>query len=52
MWDASAATKAGFRGAWTSFYEKEACLDVFSEAKMYVVAGSLVGMANQLIANS
>ncbi|KAL5119244.1 hypothetical protein ACEQ8H_002731 [Pleosporales sp. CAS-2024a] len=52
MWDVAAATKVGFRGAWTSVYEKEACLDVFSEAKMDVVAGSLVDMAKQMIEKS
>jgi 2-haloacid dehalogenase len=52
MWDVSAATKVGFRGAWTSVYEKEACLDVFSEAELEVVAGSLVEMAQQIIEKS
>jgi 2-haloacid dehalogenase len=52
MWDVAAATKVGFRGAWTSVYEKEACLDVFSEAKLEVVAGSLVEMAQQIVEKS
>jgi 2-haloacid dehalogenase len=52
MWDVAAATKVGFRGAWTSVYEKEACLDVFSEAKMEVVAGGLVEMAQQIVEKS
>jgi 2-haloacid dehalogenase len=49
MWDVTAATKVGFRGAWSSVYEKEACLDVFSDAHLEVVAGSLLDMAQQII---
>jgi 2-haloacid dehalogenase len=52
MWDVAAATKVGFRGAWTSEYEKEACLDVFSDAKLEVVAGSIVEMAQQIVEKS
>ncbi|EAT83168.1 hypothetical protein HBI56_071880 [Parastagonospora nodorum] len=52
MWDVAAATKVGFRGAWSSVYEKEACLDVFSETKLDVVAGSLVEMAQQIVEKS
>ncbi|EOA88686.1 hypothetical protein ACJQWK_05744 [Exserohilum turcicum] len=52
MWDVSAATKVGFRGAWCSVYEHEPCLDVFSEAKMEVVTDSLVDMANGIVAKS
>ncbi|KAF2028092.1 hypothetical protein EK21DRAFT_102055 [Setomelanomma holmii] len=41
LWDVAAATKVGFRGAWTAVYEKEACLDVFSEAKLECTIGSM-----------
>lgn len=52
LWDVAAATKVGFRGAWSSVLEKEACLDVFSDAKLEVVAGSLVEMAQQVVDKS
>lgn len=52
MWDVSAATKVGFRGAWTAEYEHDPCLDVFSEAKMEVVAENLVDMAKAIVAKS
>ncbi|KAF2716171.1 HAD-like protein [Polychaeton citri CBS 116435] len=52
MWDVAAATKVGFRGAWSSVYEGEACLDVFSNAKLEVVAGSLVEMAQEIVRKS
>ncbi|KAF2479626.1 HAD-like domain-containing protein [Neohortaea acidophila] len=52
MWDVAAATKVGFRGAWSSVYEQEPCLDVFSDAKMEVVAGSLVDMAREIVRRS
>lgn len=49
MWDVAAATKVGFRGAWSAVYEKEACLDVFSDAKLEVVAGSLMEMGQEIV---
>lgn len=52
MWDVAAATKVGFRGAWSSVYEHEPCLDVFSDAKLEVVAGSLTEMAQGIIHHS
>ncbi|KAF2252730.1 HAD-like protein [Trematosphaeria pertusa] len=52
LWDVAAATKVGFRGAWSSVLEKEACLDVFSDAKLEVVAGGLEDMAKQIIEKS
>ncbi|KAJ4332649.1 hypothetical protein N0V87_008209 [Didymella glomerata] len=52
MWDVTAATKVGFRGAWSAVYEKEACLDVFSESKLEIVAGGLEEMAQQIVEKS
>ncbi|KAF1938600.1 HAD-like protein [Clathrospora elynae] len=52
MWDVAAATKVGFRGAWSSVYEKEACLDVFSDVELEVVAGGLLEMAHQIVEKS
>ncbi|KAH8730278.1 haloacid dehalogenase [Phaeosphaeriaceae sp. PMI808] len=52
MWDVAAATKVGFRGAWSSVYEKEACLDIFSDAKLEVLAGGLEEMAQKIIEKS
>lgn len=52
MWDVAAATKVGFRGAWSSVYEKEACLDVFSDAKLEVMAEGLLEMAQQIVEKS
>lgn len=52
MWDVSAATKVGFRGAWSAVYEKEACLDVFSDAKLEIVADSLVDMGQEIVNKS
>lgn len=52
MWDVSAATKVGFRGAWSAALEKEPCLDVFREAKMEVISGSLLEMADSIISKS
>ena len=43
--------RVDFYGSWTSVSEKEVRLDAFSKAKIDVVAGSLVGMAKQIIAN-
>ncbi|KAK5105865.1 hypothetical protein LTR62_001952 [Meristemomyces frigidus] len=52
MWDVAAATKVGFRGAWSAVYEKEACLDVFSDAKLEVVVDGLVEMAEEIVRKS
>lgn len=49
MWDVSAATKAGFKGAWCSALENEPCLDVFPHAKMEVMADSLLELAEGII---
>jgi 2-haloacid dehalogenase len=52
MWDVSAATKVGFRGAWSAVYEKEACLDVFSDTKLEVVVDGLMEMAQEIVRKS
>ncbi|KAH7564374.1 haloacid dehalogenase [Bipolaris maydis] len=52
MWDVTAATKVGFRGAFTTVYEKDACLDVFTEAKIEVVEDSMVGLARAIVEKS
>ena len=49
MWDVAAATKIGFRGAWSSVYEQEPCFDVFGDAKLDVVAGDLLDMAREIV---
>jgi 2-haloacid dehalogenase len=51
MWDVSAATKAGFRGAYCTVYEKESCSEIFDEA-MDVVADTLPEMAEKIVAAS
>ncbi|OLN86616.1 Haloacetate dehalogenase H-2-like protein 2 [Colletotrichum chlorophyti] len=50
MWDAAAAKKSGFKGAWCSVYEKEPCIDLFGE--MDVMADGLPDMARKIIAAS
>jgi 2-haloacid dehalogenase len=52
LWDVAAATKVGFRGAWSAVYEKEACLDVFSDAKLEVVEDSLMDMARAIVSKT
>jgi 2-haloacid dehalogenase len=52
LWDVTAATKVGFRGAWSAVYEKEACFDIFSDAGLEVVADSLVDMGREIIEKS
>jgi 2-haloacid dehalogenase len=52
LWDVAAATKVGFRGAWSAVYEKEACLDVFSDAKLEIVEDSLVDMVQEIVKRS
>lgn len=51
MWDVSAATKVGFRGAYCTVYEKEPCLEIF-DAELEVIADSLSEMAEKIIALS
>ncbi|OJJ68887.1 hypothetical protein ASPBRDRAFT_658073 [Aspergillus brasiliensis CBS 101740] len=48
MWDAAAAKRCGFKGAWVSIWEKETCSDIFGE--MDVVADSLPMLAEGIIA--
>ncbi|GKZ21341.1 hypothetical protein AbraIFM66951_010130 [Aspergillus brasiliensis] len=48
MWDAAAAKRCGFRGAWVSIWEKETCSDIFGE--MDVMADSLPMLAEGIIA--
>ncbi|KAK7996070.1 hypothetical protein PG991_015537 [Apiospora marii] len=48
MWDASAARRTGFKGAWVSLREKEMCSDIFGD--MDVVADSLPEMADGIVA--
>lgn len=52
LWDVAAATKVGFRGAWSAVYEKEACLDVFSDATLEIVADSLLDMSRAIVDKS
>ncbi|KAL4963083.1 HAD-like protein [Aspergillus stella-maris] len=47
MWDAAGAKGCGFKGAWVSVWEKEACTDIFGE--MDVVAEDLVGLADGIV---
>ncbi|CAG8955150.1 hypothetical protein HYFRA_00007165 [Hymenoscyphus fraxineus] len=48
MWDVSAAVKVGFRGAYCTVYEKDACEEIFDE-RMDVVADGLVEMAEKIV---
>ncbi|CAK3862290.1 related to 2-haloalkanoic acid dehalogenase [Lecanosticta acicola] len=50
LWDASAAKRTGFRGAYCSVYEGEALTDLFGE--MDVLSDSLPEMADKIIAAS
>jgi 2-haloacid dehalogenase len=52
MWDVAAATRVGFRGAWSSVYEKEACFELHKEAKIEVSGGDLVDVARQIVEES
>jgi 2-haloacid dehalogenase len=45
MWDVAAATRVGLRGAWSSVYEQEACLELQGSVTLEIVAGDLAGMA-------
>ncbi|KAK8031626.1 hypothetical protein PG990_001360 [Apiospora arundinis] len=49
MWDASAARRTGFKGAWVSLWEKEICSDIFGD--MDVVANSLPDLADGILAS-
>ncbi|KAE8352404.1 HAD-like domain-containing protein [Aspergillus coremiiformis] len=51
MWDVSAAVKVGFRGAYCTVYEKEACAEIF-DTRLEVLADSLPEMAEGIIAAS
>ncbi|KAJ5157914.1 uncharacterized protein N7482_009014 [Penicillium canariense] len=51
MWDVSAATKVGFRGAYCTIYEKEPCSEIF-DSSMDVLADTLPEMAEQIVAAS
>lgn len=51
MWDVSAATKVGFRGAYCTVYEKEACEEIL-DARMDVIADSLPELADGIVAAS
>ncbi|KAL4971979.1 FAD dependent oxidoreductase-domain-containing protein [Aspergillus desertorum] len=49
MWDVSAARRAGFKGAYTSIWEKEPLTELFGE--MDVIDETLPGMAEKIIAS-
>jgi 2-haloacid dehalogenase len=49
MWDVSAARLVGFKGAYSSAYEKEDCLDIFG-GEMEVMADGLAEMARKIVA--
>lgn len=48
MWDVSAATKIGFRGAYCTVYEKESCSELF-DSKMDVIGNTLPEMADKIV---
>jgi 2-haloacid dehalogenase len=48
MWDVSAAVKAGFRGAYCTIYEQDACETIFTE-KMEIMADNLETMAMRIV---
>ncbi|KAL1613885.1 hypothetical protein SLS56_012222 [Neofusicoccum ribis] len=50
MWDVSAARTVGFKGAYTSVWEKEPCTEIFGE--MDVMAATPLEMADKIIAAS
>jgi 2-haloacid dehalogenase len=52
MWDVAAATKVGFRGAWSSVFEKEACSELHRDTKLEVLADDLVDVARQIVEKS
>ncbi|BCS27963.1 uncharacterized protein APUU_61011S [Aspergillus puulaauensis] len=49
MWDVSAARRAGFKGAYSSIWEKEPLTELFGE--MDVIDETLPGMADKIIAH-
>lgn len=49
-WDVSAAKRAGFRGAYCSIWEKEACSELFGD--MDVMSDTLEELADAIIAAS
>ncbi|PWY87369.1 putative 2-haloalkanoic acid dehalogenase [Aspergillus heteromorphus CBS 117.55] len=51
LWDVAAATKAGFRGAYCSIYEKAPAFQVY-DAALEVTADTLPDMAERVIAAS
>lgn len=52
MWDVVAATKVGFRGAWTDVLEGDAAVDVFGEGKLEVMGGGLGEMVKGVVERS
>lgn len=48
MWDVSAATKVGFKGAYCGVYEKESCPEIFGD-EMAVMADDLMTMARRIV---
>ena len=50
-WDVSAARVAGFKGAYCSVYEQEACWEIFG-GEMEVVEDTLAGMARGIVKRS
>ncbi|KAF2141391.1 uncharacterized protein K452DRAFT_288091 [Aplosporella prunicola CBS 121167] len=50
MWDVSAAKMVGFKGAYTTIWEKEPCTEIFGE--MDVMAETPLEMAEKIIAAS
>ncbi|KAH7414154.1 HAD-like domain-containing protein [Phaeosphaeria sp. MPI-PUGE-AT-0046c] len=51
MWDVAAATKVGFRGAWSDVLEGEAAVDIFGEG-VEVLAKGVVDMARRVVEKS
>lgn len=51
MWDVAAATKVGFRGAWSDVLEGEAATDLFGE-RVEVLAEGVGDMVRQVIERS
>ncbi|KAL2872408.1 FAD dependent oxidoreductase-domain-containing protein [Aspergillus lucknowensis] len=49
MWDVAAARRAGFRGAYSSIWEKEPLTELFGD--MDVIDDTLPGMADKIIAH-
>ncbi|PYI08728.1 2-haloalkanoic acid dehalogenase [Aspergillus sclerotiicarbonarius CBS 121057] len=47
MWDAAAAKRCGFKGAWLSVWEKDNCPEIFG--RLDVGSGSLAGLVDGII---